>query len=98
MHRGRALAAFNQLLTSRVENLKIEGRSNASGQTNVQSDVQTLLSPISEKEQSLLSSVRALFLIISWNIFMAEMNQIDQNENALMGLAWFIFLCYLEDN
>ncbi|XVF61790.1 hypothetical protein PTKIN_Ptkin08bG0158700 [Pterospermum kingtungense] len=57
LHRGRALAAFNQLLTSRVDKLKIEGRSNASGQTNVQSDVQTLLAPISEKEQSLLSSV-----------------------------------------
>ncbi|XP_022741667.1 uncharacterized protein LOC111293165 isoform X2 [Durio zibethinus] len=57
LHRGRALAAFNHLLTSRVEKLKIEGRSNASGQTNVQSDVQTLLAPISEKEECLLSSV-----------------------------------------
>ncbi|XWS29439.1 hypothetical protein CRYUN_Cryun24cG0029700 [Craigia yunnanensis] len=57
LHRGRALAAFNHLLTSRVEKLKIEGKSNASGQTNVQSDVQTLLAPISEKEECLLSSV-----------------------------------------
>ncbi|XVE86639.1 hypothetical protein DITRI_Ditri18aG0050700 [Diplodiscus trichospermus] len=57
LHRGRALAAFNHLLTSRVEKLKIEGRSNASGQTNVQSDVQTLLAPISEKEECILSSV-----------------------------------------
>ncbi|XWS41450.1 hypothetical protein CRYUN_Cryun17cG0082900 [Craigia yunnanensis] len=57
LHRGRALLAFNHLLTSRVEKLKMEGRSNASGQTNVQSDVQTLLAPISEKEECLLSSV-----------------------------------------
>ncbi|XP_038999892.1 uncharacterized protein LOC120125556 isoform X2 [Hibiscus syriacus] len=57
LHRGRALAAFNHLLISRVEKLKMEGRSNASGQTNVQSDVQTLLAPISEKEECLLSSV-----------------------------------------
>ncbi|XVF15027.1 hypothetical protein REPUB_Repub09cG0114100 [Reevesia pubescens] len=57
LHRGRALAAFNHLLTSRVENLKIECRSNSSGQTNVQSDVQTLLAPTSEKEECLLSSV-----------------------------------------
>ncbi|KAB2051998.1 hypothetical protein ES319_A12G090100v1 [Gossypium barbadense] len=57
LHRGRALAAFNHLLISRVEKLKIEGRTNASGQTNVQSDVQTLLAPISEKEECLLSSI-----------------------------------------
>ncbi|GMI67631.1 hypothetical protein like AT4G39420 [Hibiscus trionum] len=57
LHRGRALAAFNHLLISRVEKLKMEGRSNASGQTNVQSDVQTLLAPISDKEECLLSSV-----------------------------------------
>ncbi|KAE8706827.1 ubiquitin carboxyl-terminal hydrolase 27-like [Hibiscus syriacus] len=57
LHRGRALAAFNHLLISRVETLKMDGRSNASGQTNVQSDVQILLAPISEKEGCLLSSV-----------------------------------------
>ncbi|GMI68631.1 hypothetical protein like AT4G39420 [Hibiscus trionum] len=57
LHRGRALAAFNHLLISRVEKLKIEGRSNGSGQTNVQSDVQMLLAPISEQEECLLSSV-----------------------------------------
>ncbi|XP_007048161.2 PREDICTED: uncharacterized protein LOC18611704 isoform X1 [Theobroma cacao] len=57
LHRGRALAAFNHLLTSRVEKLKRDGRSSASAQTNVQSDVQTLLAPISESEESLLSSV-----------------------------------------
>ncbi|KAL4378943.1 hypothetical protein GQ457_02G009710 [Hibiscus cannabinus] len=57
LHRGRALAAFNHLLISRVEKLKIEGRSNDSGQTNIQSDVQTHLAPMSEKEECLLSSV-----------------------------------------
>ncbi|KAK8653527.1 hypothetical protein V6N13_127522 [Hibiscus sabdariffa] len=60
LHRGRALAAFNHLLISRVEKLKMEGRSSASGQTNVQSDVQTLFAPISEKEECLLSSVPPL--------------------------------------
>ncbi|RVW55231.1 hypothetical protein CK203_067014 [Vitis vinifera] len=63
LHRGRALAAFNHLLGVRVQKLKLEntkGQSSASvnGQTNVQSDVQMLLSPITQSEESLLSSVR----------------------------------------
>ncbi|KAG8383430.1 hypothetical protein BUALT_Bualt04G0012400 [Buddleja alternifolia] len=62
LHRGRALAALNHLLSARVHMLKSEnqhgGQSEtlSSGQTNVQSDVQTLLGPITENEESLLSS------------------------------------------
>nr|KYP67561.1 Spatacsin [Cajanus cajan] len=59
LHRGRALAAFSQILGHRVENLNSEGESSTSarGQTNVQSDVQTLLSPLGQSEETLLSSV-----------------------------------------
>lgn len=63
LHRGRALAGFNQLLGYRVQKLKSDvsdrGQSSASmrGQVNVQSDVQTLLSPLTQSEESLLSSV-----------------------------------------
>lgn len=56
LHRGRALAALNHLLSARIHKLKSETPS--SGQTNVQSDVQILLAPIIESEESLLSSVR----------------------------------------
>ncbi|KAF5960350.1 hypothetical protein HYC85_001559 [Camellia sinensis] len=73
LHRGRALAAFNHLLGVRVQKLKLEnthrGQSGTSvhGQTNVQADVQTLLTPIAQSEESLLSSVgicRYLFLMV----------------------------------
>ncbi|KAG4391449.1 hypothetical protein AAZX31_05G173100 [Glycine max] len=59
LHRGRALAAFNQILGHRIQNLKSEGESSTSahGQTNIQSDVQTLLSPLGQSEETLLSSV-----------------------------------------
>ncbi|KAK7358900.1 hypothetical protein VNO77_00841 [Canavalia gladiata] len=59
LHRGRALAAFNQILGHRAQNLKSDEESSASGhgQTNIQSDVQTLLSPLGQSEESLLSSV-----------------------------------------
>ncbi|KAL0378868.1 UNVERIFIED_CONTAM: hypothetical protein Sradi_3192300 [Sesamum radiatum] len=63
LHRGRALAALDNLLSARVHKLKSDdkhrGQSEtpSSGQTNVQSDVQTLLAPIMESEESLLSSV-----------------------------------------
>ncbi|CAK9137988.1 unnamed protein product [Ilex paraguariensis] len=69
LHRGRALAAFNHLLAARVQKLKlesnIEGHSGASGhgQTNIQSDVHTLLVPITESEESLLSSVMPLAIL-----------------------------------
>ncbi|KAM7262326.1 hypothetical protein ACFE04_021403 [Oxalis oulophora] len=65
LHRGRALAAFNHLLSIRIDKLKTEGQSNSStrGQTNVQSDVQTLLSPITQGEESLLSSVIPLAIV-----------------------------------
>ncbi|ONI01941.1 hypothetical protein PRUPE_6G168600 [Prunus persica] len=61
LHRGRALAAFNHLLTVRVQKLKSEAQTH--GQTNVQADVQTLLGPITESEKSLLSSVMPLAII-----------------------------------
>ncbi|XP_057774546.1 uncharacterized protein LOC130993606 isoform X2 [Salvia miltiorrhiza] len=63
LHRGRALAALNHLLSARVHKLKSDNNhwgqseSPSTGQTNVQSDVQILLSPITESEESLLSSV-----------------------------------------
>lgn len=64
LHRGRALAALNYLLSARVHRLKSDNKHQrhpetpSSGQTNVQSDVQILLAPITESEESLLSSVR----------------------------------------
>ncbi|KAL7104527.1 hypothetical protein ACP275_08G250800 [Erythranthe tilingii] len=63
LHRGRALAALNYLLSARVHKLKADdnhqgqSETSSSGQTNVQSDVQSLLAPITETEESLLSSV-----------------------------------------
>ncbi|KAA8530957.1 hypothetical protein F0562_005676 [Nyssa sinensis] len=69
LHRGRALAAFNHLLAVRVQTLKLEnthkGQSGTSlhGQTNIQSDVQTLLAPLTQGEESLLSSVMPLALV-----------------------------------
>jgi spatacsin len=64
LHRGRALAAFNQILGHRVQNLKSEqeGSSSSHDQTNIQSDVQKLLSPLGQGEDTLLSSVSFLFL------------------------------------
>lgn len=63
LHRGRALAAFNQILGHRVQNLKTEEESSTSahGQTNIQSDVQTLLSAVEQSEETLLSSVSSCF-------------------------------------
>lgn len=59
LHRGRALAAFNQILGHRVQNLKSErdGSNSSHGQSNIQSDVQKLLSPLGQNEDTLLSSV-----------------------------------------
>ncbi|KAK7247505.1 hypothetical protein RIF29_42388 [Crotalaria pallida] len=59
LHRGRALAAFNQILSHRVQNLKSadEAGTSARGQTNTQSDVQMLLSPLGQSEETILSSV-----------------------------------------
>lgn len=63
LHRGRALAAFNQILSHRVQNLKSEQEATTSvhGQTNIQSDVQALLSPLGQSEEGLLSSVSFIF-------------------------------------
>ncbi|KAI7730053.1 hypothetical protein M8C21_020004 [Ambrosia artemisiifolia] len=67
LHRGRALAAFMHLLSLRVKKLKLEyetrrvpSDASVNGQSNIQSDVQTLLSPITSEEESLLSSVMPL--------------------------------------
>ncbi|KAK9064048.1 hypothetical protein SSX86_017920 [Deinandra increscens subsp. villosa] len=67
LHRGRALAAFIHLLSLRVKKLKLEyethrlhSDTSVNGQSNIQSDVQTLLSPITQEEESLLSSVMPL--------------------------------------
>ena len=70
MHRGRALAAFNHLLAVRVQKLKLENTNRGQpgtslhGQTNVQADVQIVLTPITQSEESLLSSVGSLFIVI----------------------------------
>lgn len=71
LHRGRALAAFIHLLSLRVKKLKLEyetrrmhSDTSVNGQSNIQSDVHTLLSPITPDEESLLSSVRFTALII----------------------------------
>lgn len=61
LHRGRALAAFNRLLGLRIEKLKLED-SLMHGQSNVQSDVQILLSPITQSEESLVSFVSDRYL------------------------------------
>ncbi|KAL4575265.1 hypothetical protein LXL04_022107 [Taraxacum kok-saghyz] len=65
LHRGRPLAAFIHLLSLRVKKLKLEFetrrlQSEVNGQSNIQSDVHTLLSPITQEEESLLSSVMPL--------------------------------------
>lgn len=59
LHRGRPLAAFNAFLEHRVEKLKLEDQSGSSihGQRNMQSDVPMLLAPLTESDESLLSSV-----------------------------------------
>ena len=60
--RGRALAAFNHVLSVRLQKLKKEGESEGSPhrQNNVQSDVQMLLSPLVPSEEALLSSVSVI--------------------------------------
>lgn len=65
MHRGRALAAFNQILGHRVQNLKSErdGSNSSHGQSNIQSDVQKLLSPLGQNEDTLISSVSFSFFL-----------------------------------
>ncbi|KAH8502934.1 hypothetical protein H0E87_014301 [Populus deltoides] len=59
LHRGRTLAAFNHILSVRVQKLKLEGQSVAlsHGQQNFQSDVQALLAPLTQSEEAVLSSV-----------------------------------------
>ncbi|ONK80835.1 uncharacterized protein A4U43_C01F22320 [Asparagus officinalis] len=58
LHRGRALAAFNHILGLRVSKLKsAHTQRGLSGQTNIQSDMQAILAPLSQSEGSLLSSV-----------------------------------------
>ncbi|XP_024004647.1 uncharacterized protein LOC18029040 isoform X2 [Eutrema salsugineum] len=58
LHRGRPLAAFNAFLEHRVEKLKLEDQSGSSThrQRNMQSDVPMLLAPLTQTDESLLSS------------------------------------------
>lgn len=69
LHRGRALAAFNHLLSIRVQKLnpkniqKVQSESSVHGQTNVQSNVHTLLAPITQSEEPILASVMPLALM-----------------------------------
>lgn len=58
LHRGRAFAAFNLLLSLRASKLKdATEHKEPLRQTNIQSDVQAILSPLSLQEWSLLPSV-----------------------------------------
>ncbi|XP_020677460.1 uncharacterized protein LOC110096041 isoform X3 [Dendrobium catenatum] len=58
LHRSRALAAFNHLLSLRASKLKeATEHQEPLRQTNIQSDVQAILSSLSLKEWSLLPSV-----------------------------------------
>ncbi|XP_011622566.1 uncharacterized protein LOC18432027 isoform X1 [Amborella trichopoda] len=63
LHRGRALAAFHHLLGVRAQRMRtghadLERKgSSTRGSTNVQSDSQRLLTPLTQNEESLLSSV-----------------------------------------
>lgn len=58
LHRGRALAAFNLLLSLRASKLKdATEHQEPFKKSNIQSDVQAILSPLSLKEWSLLPSV-----------------------------------------
>lgn len=59
LHRGRPLAAFNHILGARALKQKSNAREEPSrasihGQSNIQSDLQTLLAPFSQNEASLL--------------------------------------------
>ncbi|KAI3930736.1 hypothetical protein MKX01_037182, partial [Papaver californicum] len=64
LHWGRALAAFNHLLGLRVqmlnENSHRKQSGASSGQANIQPDVQMLLAPVTQNEESLLSTVMPL--------------------------------------
>ncbi|XXG85857.1 hypothetical protein AAC387_Pa11g0871 [Persea americana] len=59
LHRGRPLAAFNHILGARALKQKSNAQEEPSGapihgQSNIQSDLQTLLAPFSQNEASLL--------------------------------------------
>ncbi|KAF8012156.1 hypothetical protein BT93_I0323 [Corymbia citriodora subsp. variegata] len=61
LHCGRPLAAFNHLLGVRVQKLNLERQSG--GPANVQSDIQTLLGPVTQDEELLLASVTPLAIM-----------------------------------
>ncbi|RAL44025.1 hypothetical protein DM860_014162 [Cuscuta australis] len=71
LHRGRALAAFSHLLSVRAQKLKSESSqrvrpgTSAHGHSHaiIQSDMQTLLGPVTETEQLRLSSVIPLAIL-----------------------------------
>lgn len=63
LHRGRPLAAFKQLLLARTQRLQLAYSRQAPsgvpvrGLTNIQADMQSLLAPLTQDEELLLSSV-----------------------------------------
>ncbi|KAK8969243.1 hypothetical protein KSP40_PGU005204 [Platanthera guangdongensis] len=64
LRRGRPLAAFNRLLSLRASKfIDATEHQEPLRQTNIQSDVQAILSPLSQKEWSLLPSVVQLALM-----------------------------------
>lgn len=90
LHRGRALAAFNHFLGLRVQKLKSEGKGQI--QANVQADVQTLLEPITESEESLLSSVSFIFYSFSIILFLGpQIREVDLL-STLVYILFFIFV------
>ncbi|XP_068653693.1 uncharacterized protein [Aristolochia californica] len=69
LHRGRALAAFSNILGARAQKLKTTYSLQTphgpiiQGQASIQSDVQKLLAPLTQDEESLLSSVMPLAIL-----------------------------------
>ena len=103
MNRGRALSAFNRLLDARVQQFKSEGQSgeSAHGQTNIQSDLQRLLAPLTETEESLLLSVRIgsqiLFLFIFMDTFGIKLlypliYHISRSSRTFSVILWCVFV------
>ncbi|KAG9456856.1 hypothetical protein H6P81_001364 [Aristolochia fimbriata] len=93
LHRGRPLAAFSNVLAARTQKLKptyslqTPHGPTMQGQASVQSDVQRLLVPLTEDEESLLSSVMPLAilhfeepLLVSSCAFLLELCGLSSNK------------------
>ncbi|KAK9110552.1 hypothetical protein Sjap_018612 [Stephania japonica] len=69
LQRGRALGAFSYLIDERVQKLKSsnghqkQSGGSSHGQASIQSDVQMLLAPVTQSEESLLASVLPLAVL-----------------------------------